>query len=304
MEQTTENGKKRDVYSIVTDRILQQLEKGTIPWRKPWHTGGIPQNLITKRSYRGINLWLLLMLDFTRNFFITQKQLKEVGGSVKKDEKPALVVYWNWKDATDETSGETKLIPFLRYYMVYNIDQCEGIPQDLIPEEFQKINNPIEVCEKVVLEMPQRPAFKFKETQAYYNPLLDFINMPKRNTFKDSESYYQVLFHELIHSTGHSSRLGRKELLEMAEFGSEPYSIEELTAEMGTCFLSAHCGITLNEFENNAAYIQNWMKVLKNDKRFIIYASGKAQQAVDFILNIQQTDREPEHSGENTLPVE
>jgi antirestriction protein ArdC len=178
------------------------------------------------------------------------------------------------------------------------------MPKELIPEDYQRVNNPIATSEKVVLEMPQRPEIKFKEQQAYYNPLQDFINMPKRNSFKDPESYYQVLFHEMIHSTGHSSRLGRKELLEMAEFGSEPYSIEELTAEMGTCYLSAHCGVTLNEFENNAAYIQNWMKVLKNDKRFVIYASGKAQQAVDFILNIQQTDREPEHSGEHPIPAE
>lgn len=132
METNNNNGKNRDVYSIVTDRILQQLDKGIVPWRQPWTSAGPPQNLITKRSYRGINLWLLLMLNFTRNFFITAKQLKEIGGEVKKDEKPNLVVYWNWKEATDETSGETKMIPFLRYYMVYNIDQCDGIPKELL----------------------------------------------------------------------------------------------------------------------------------------------------------------------------
>src|SRR5262245_37400972 len=128
MEQTNGNVKKRDVYTIVTDRILDQLEKGVIPWRKPWTSSGPPQNLVTKRPYRGINLWLLLMLNFTRNYFITPKQLKDMGATYKEGEKPALVVYWNWKEATDENSGETKLIPFLRYYMVYNIDQCEGIP--------------------------------------------------------------------------------------------------------------------------------------------------------------------------------
>jgi antirestriction protein ArdC len=298
METNHTNGKKRDVYTIVTDRILQQLDKGVVPWRQPWTSSGPPQNLITKRNYRGINLWLLLMLNFTRNLFITAKQLKDVGGAVKKDEKPALVVYWNWKEATDENSGETKLIPFLRYYMVYNIDQCEGIPQELISEDYNRINNPIALCEKVILEMPLKPEIKHKEDKAYYNPLMDFINMPKRNSFIDPESYYQVLFHETIHSTGHTKRLGRKELLNMEEFGSEPYSIEELTAEMGSCFLTSHCGITMDNFENNVAYIQSWMKVLKNDKRFVIYASGKAQQAVDFILNIRNTEREPEHSAE------
>ena len=304
METNNTNGKKRDVYSIVSDRILQQLDKGIVPWRQPWISAGPPQNLITKRNYRGINLWLLLMLNFARNFFLTAKQLKEVGGEVKKDEKPALVVYWNWKEATDDTSGETKMIPFLRYYLVYNVDQCDGIPKELIPEDYQRINNPIASCEKVILEMPQKPEIKHKEDKAYYNPLLDFINMPKRNSFNSPESYYQVLFHETIHSTGHTSRLGRKELLEMAEFGSEPYSIEELTAEMGCCFLSSNCGITIDNFENNAAYIQSWMKKLKNDKRFVIYASGKAQQAVDFILKIQHTEREPEHSAESVIPAE
>jgi len=298
METNNTNEKKRDVYTIVTDRILQQLDKGIVPWRKPWTSSGLPQNLITKRNYRGINLWLLLMLNFTRNFFITFKQLKEVGGEVKKDEKPALVVYWNWKEATDETSGETKMIPFLRYYMVYNIDQCEGIPKELLSEDYQRINNPIASCEKVILEMPQKPEIRHKEDKAYYNPLLDFINMPKRNSFITPESYYHVLFHETIHSTGHITRLARKELLEMEEFGSEPYSIEELTAEMGSCYLSSYCGIATDNFENNAAYIQSWIKKLKNDKRFVIYASGKAQQAVDFILKIQQTEREPEHSAE------
>lgn len=305
MEQTSASGKKRDVYTIVTDRILEQLDKGIIPWRQPWTSAGPPQNLITKRSYRGINLWLLLMLNFPRNFFLTAKQLKDVGGSVKTDEKPSLVVFWNWKEAVDEISGESKLIPFLRYYLVYNIDQCEGIPSELISEDFQRINNPIASCEKVILEMPLKPEIKHKEDKAYYNPLLDFINMPKRKSFINPESYYQVLFHEIIHSTGNAKRVGRKEMLEMEEFGSEPYSIEELTAEMGSCFLSANCGISIDNFENNAAYIQNWMKKLKNDKRFIIYASSKAQQAVDFVLKIQLTEREPEHSAEIiTIAVE
>jgi antirestriction protein ArdC len=304
MEKTNGNVNKRDVYTIVTDRILDQLEKGVIPWRRPWSNTGLPQNLITKRVYRGINLWLLLMLNFTRNYFITPKQLKEIGATYKEGEKPTLVVYWNWKEATDETSGETKLIPFLRYYMVFNIDQCEGIPLELVPAAYLRVNNPIATCEKVILEMPQKPEIKHKENQAYYNPLLDFINMPKRNSFENPEFYYQVLFHELIHSTGHASRLGRKELLEMAEFGSEPYSIEELTAEMGSCFLTSYCGIVIDNLENNSAYIQNWMKVLKNDKRFIIYASGKAQQAVDFVLNFGNAEREPEHSADSIVITE
>ncbi|HEX5001776.1 MAG TPA: zincin-like metallopeptidase domain-containing protein [Bacteroidia bacterium] len=288
----TENGTQRDVYTIVTDRILKQLDKGVIPWHQPWASSGPPRNLITKRMYRGINLWLLLTFNYPKNFFITQKQLKDIGATPKEKETPALVVYWNWKEAKDETSGEVKLIPFLRYYRVFNIDQCEGIPSEIVPEDYTRVNNPIAACEKVVLEMPIKPEIKHKENRAFYNPLEDWVNMPRMKFFENPESYYSVLFHELLHSTGHASRVGRKEILEMQEFGSEAYSIEELTAEMGSCYLQSHCGIVINEFENNASYINGWIGKLKNDKRFIIHASGKAQQAVDFILNLRLPEKE------------
>jgi antirestriction protein ArdC len=298
METTTQKA-KRDVYAVVTDRIIEQLEKGTVPWRKPWRDGKLPQNLITERVYRGINVWLLSMNEYDHNYFLTMNQLNEIGGSVKKGEKANTVVFWNWK--------EVRKVPFLRYYLVFNIAQCQNIPEEYLPEETQKVVNPIKECEYIIENMPQKPEVKQKEKKAYYNPLLDFVNMPKMNVFNSSEDYYETYFHELIHSTGHISRLNRNELMQMEEFGSEPYSIEELTAEMGACYLLSLCGLGNKCIENNAAYIQGWLTKLKNDKRFIIYASVKAQQAVDFILKFTHKENEPaieEKINETVVPSE
>jgi antirestriction protein ArdC len=150
--------------------------------------------------------------------------------------------------------------------------------------------------------MPNKPMVKHREHKAFYNPLLDFVNMPRMNAFDSSEGYYNTFFHELVHSTGHPSRLNRRELVQMAEFGSEAYSVEELTAEMGTCFLMSYCGFNGKNVENSASYIQGWLDKLKNDRRFVIYAAAKAQQAVDFILNVKTN--EPEHVTENQVTDE
>jgi antirestriction protein ArdC len=293
MESKNQKSQKRDVYQIVTDRIIKQLEQGTAPWRKPWTDAGLPQNLITKRPYRGINVWLLTLLNFPRNFFLTDKQLKELGGTVKKDEKATPVIYWNWKDVKDEDSGEEKRVPFLRYYMVYNVDQCENLPFESIPDLKERNNDPIGACEAVIEGMPKRPDIKHREQRAFYNILLDFINMPKIKTFESSESYYETFFHELVHSTGHLMRLNRKEVMNMAEAGGDAYSIEELIAEMGACYLKSVCGFDHIGYDQNAAYIQGWLSKLKDDRHFVIYAAAKAQHAVDFILNVQ-----PEGKGQ------
>jgi len=290
---------KRDVYAIITERIIEQLEKGTVPWKQPWAEAGLPQNLISKRPYRGINVWLLALLGYEKNYFLTWKQLKSLGGSVKKDEHPHIVVYWNYteeeKKENDE-NGSSKLngktrTPYLRYYKVYNVSQCENIPDNLITP-VKREAYPIPACEKIAEDMPQRPSIRHKEDRAYYHPLSDFINMPKKESFKSDESYYATLFHELVHSTGHHSRLNRSTLIQMAEFGSEPYSHEELVAEMGASFLESLTGIFQSEFERNASYIQGWLLRLKNDKRIILSASAQAQRATDFILNVKFEEKE------------
>lgn len=299
----------RDVYTIVTDRIIAQLEQGSVPWRKPWTEAGLPQNLLSKRPYRGINVFLLASLGYAQNFFLTWKQTKEIGAFVKDEEKGHIIVYWNWVEQEMNGREESKAsavrkVPFLRYYKVFNIAQCEGIPQHFIPPITRQAYL-IPACEKIVEQMPQRPKIQHKEKKAFYNPLLDIIGMPKKELFESDESYYGVLFHEMIHSTGHLSRLNRSTLIQMAEFGSEPYSHEELVAEIGTCYLESLAGIIDKRFEQNAAYIEGWLKRLRKDKRFIFSASTQAQRATDFILNIKyEIKEEPEEQPVSKEEIE
>lgn len=290
--QNSTEHQNKDVYKIVTNRIIEHLEKGVVPWHKTWTEAGLPKNLITKKEYRGINVWLLSALNYDQNYFLTFNQVKDLGGSVRKGEKSHEVVFWKWLERENPDTDKTERIPMLRYYRVFNISQCEGIPMDRIPEKVNKINNTIESCEKIINEMPHRPRIQHNEQRAYYNKLSDCVNMPKIETFDKSEDYYAALFHELVHSTGHGERLNRKELLESRGMQSENYAKEELTAELGASYLKSHAGIPIEQLENNAAYIQYWLGHLKNDKRFIVNASSQAQKATDFILSIKNEERE------------
>lgn len=284
-----QQSKKRDVYEIITDRIIEKLEQGVVPWHQPWTESGLPRNLVSKKPYRGINVLLLSSLGYQQNFFLTHKQIEQLGGSVKESEKPYPVCYWNWPEKGE--NEESKKVPIFRYYSVFNIEQCEGLPIEVIPERNPFHDNPpLEVCEAIVEEMPKKPMIKFKENRAYYHPFFDFINMPKMKTFTSSETYYCTLFHELIHSTGHLSRLNRKEVVQMKSLGADAYSIEELIAETGACFLCSMAGISELVFDNSASYINAWLERLKNDKRLIVYASAKAQKAVDFITCVKGSD--------------
>lgn len=292
MNQTQNNNKHRDVYTILTDRIIEHLEKGVVPWRQPWTQAGMPKNLITKRQYRGINVWLLASLHNSQNYFLTYKQVKELGGTIIKGEKSCPVVYWNWVERANKDTGKMENVPFLRYYNVFNISQTEGIPKEKLPPVIEHKNDPIKSCEEIIASMPKRPEIRHKEHRAYYHPKEDFVNMPESKTFIDSESYYATLFHELVHSTGHSERLNRKEITELKGMNSEDYAIEELTAEMGASYLKSYAGIPIEKIENNAAYIEHWLGRLKKDKRFIVHASARAQQATDYILNIHKEEKE------------
>lgn len=284
-----------DLYQTVTDRIVALLEQGIIPWRKPWSSAGPPMNAISKRAYQGINLWMLLCLPYQSNLFLTWEQLHKVNGSVLRGEKGHIVVYWQMPERTiDELASEeqTPVRTLLRYHKVFNVEQCQGINPSVLTSTFERQNDPIKACEIVIENFHDRPGISLgKDMAAYFHPE-DLVYMPPMKAFDSSEAYYSTLFHELIHSTGHEKRLNRKTLTEMAEFGSEPYSIEELVAELGTCFLSSHTGILEKEFKNSAAYIQGWLAKLKNDKRFVMVASTQAQKASDYILSGRRKEQE------------
>lgn len=278
-----------DVYAIVTNRIIEQLEKQVIPWRKPWTEAGHAQNLLTKSLYRGINTWMLASLGYSQNYFLTWKQLKAVGGSVRKGETGHVVVFWKKLPQEKPTKGEDQESPktVLRYYKVFNIAQCDHLPEVFNTPYPPHTISLIGACEEIIEQMPNCPTIKHIKAQAFYDVTNDCINIPKQGLFGSSESYYCTLFHELIHSTGHDSRLNRKEIVEFNKFGSSMYSVEELTAELGACYLNSVAGIINNEFDNSVAYIKGWIDALKNDKKFIVYASGLAQKATDYILNVK-----------------
>lgn len=290
---------KIDVYQLVTDQIISLLETGIVPWQKPWADAGVPANLLSKRQYRGINLWLLLSLNYEQNYFLTWDQIKSIGGSVKKGEAGHIVVFWKpVQKKAEETEDKQKSVPMLRYYKVFNIVQCRDIPENIIPKVEPSIKefDPLLECEAIIHGMPDCPTIIHKEQHAYYRIDTDSINMPRKKSFKSVESYYSTLFHELVHSTGAEKRLGRKTLMDMVPFGAPSYVMEELVAEMGSAYLCRFSNILPNEIKNTVAYLDNWLDVLKKDKRFIISASGQAQKAVDFIIGGQVNESKDELS--------
>ena len=282
-----------DVYQIVTNRIIEQLAQRVVPWRKPWTEAGHPQNLISKRPYTGINTWLLASMGYSQNYFLTWKQVHELGASVKKGEKGHLVIFWKYLQKSEETET-SKPKALLRYYYVFNISQCDNLPEVLsVPFDQHDICR-IGACDEIIERMPNSPVIKHAKQKAYYDPKKDIINMPKQGSFASLESYYCTLFHELIHSTGHQTRLNRKGIVEEINYASILYSMEELIAEIGACYLNSVAGIIDKEFDNSVAYIKGWIEALRNDKRLIVFASGQAQRAVDYILNVQSKQKPEE----------
>jgi antirestriction protein ArdC len=207
--QTQERTRHNDVYAFVTDKIIEQLNQGTVPWRQPWTRAGIPRNLLSNRPYRGINVMLLAYMGYDQNYFVTYKQLQGIGGRVKQGEKGHMVVYWNFVEKQIENSDQEvipKKKPMLRYYSVYNVAQCTGLEAH-VPPFVQNMDAPIASCEGIFKSMPHPPVLQHKEQTAWYNPITDIVNMPKQRSFTSIESYYSTLWHELVHSTGHISRL-------------------------------------------------------------------------------------------------
>lgn len=291
-----ETPSRTDVYELVTNRIIAQMEKGIVPWEKPWTDAGLPQNFLNKTFYSGINVLLLSCLGYEVNCFLTFDQIKKVGGSVKKGEKGNIVVFWKLVEKEVEGETEPRKTQYLRYHPVFNISQCTGLPEKLLKERVppERPNDPIAACEQIIAGMPLRPLIEHNEPEAYYHPAKDIVNMPRIHRFITAEAYYGTLFHELVHSTGHTSRLHREGVTEPTRYASENYSFEELVAEIGASYLQSVAGIhTVREMENRAAYLDGWLKAFKGDKKFIIYASSHAQKAADFILGT--TPQKPAH---------
>ena len=275
---------KKSSYQVITDTIITEMEKGKIPWRKPWASFGNPQNAISKKDYRGINAILLGITPYQDPRWLTYKQAKSLKGSVKKGEKSTKICYFKMLESKDETlsNGKIKTFPFLKMYSVFNVEQCDGL--DLAPlGTLERDVSEIPSANEVVNGYADPQSISWTANAAFYNPSRDAISMPQKEAFESDDLRMGTLFHELIHSTGHESRLNRLTLMKNNRFGSERYSKEELIAELGSAFLISHTNITPN-FKDHAGYIQGWIKVLKNDPKAIVHAASKAQKAVEHIL--------------------
>ena len=276
---------KANVYDMVTERIIAELEKGVIPWEKPWTgTRSGAYNRVSKKPYSIINQ---MLLKHTGEY-ATFKQWQDLGGHVKKGEKSEIVVFWKImekEETTEDGEKEIHKIPLLRYYNVFHISQVEGV--EPLTEPFTEVQ-PIASGDKLITDYITREHIDFSEqasNNAYYRPSTDSIVVPMKEQYKIINEYYSTTFHEITHSTGHQNRLNRLQSGQVAAFGSEEYSKEELVAEIGSAALMNLLGIeTIKTFRNTAAYIQSWLNVLKNDNKFIVSAASKAEKAVNFIL--------------------
>lgn len=278
-----------NVYDMVTARIIEELEKGIIPWKKPWH--GVQSgayNRISKKPYSLLNQMLL----HKHGEYASFKQWKDLGGHVRKGEKGEIIVFWKILpvEETDKEGNKIiKHIPFLKYITVFHISQVDGV-EPLKQEALQDIE-PIEEAEHILHDYINREGIHLEQeasNEAYYSPAADLIHLPLLEQFDKPEEFYSTAFHEATHSTMKESRCNRQEERKgkLVAFGSEEYSKEELVAEIGAAGILNSLGIeTTHSFRNSAAYIQNWLQVLRNDNRFIVSASSKAEKAINYILN-------------------
>lgn len=276
----------RDIYQEVTNKIVSAMESGNIPWLKPWENRKqatnvlVPHNASTGKTYNGINLMLLWAegFQYPTQQYVTYKQAKDMGGNVKRGESGHLVVFWNWFDKKNEDTGEIEKIPFLKHYTVFNLAQCENIDAGKLAALPERVNT--EQTSVLSLALANGASVVHGGNKAFFSPMRDYIAMPNQEQFKTANDYEATLAHELTHWTGHKSRLERDF---SGRFGDSAYAFEELIAEMGAAFLCVQLGVELRTLQH-AAYLQSWIKVLKNDKKAIFTASSKSKAACKYLL--------------------
>lgn len=288
----------KELRQMIADKFVEALNAGTIPWRKPWARTGRKEytgqhNLATGRPYSGVNPMLLgltaMVNGYTSSGWATFNQIKKAGGSVRKGEKAATVVFWKFLDVEEENpmtgAREKRKVPMLKSFNVFNRDQCDGLPEKVEPQADEAAEfEPVEIAEAIVAGMPKAPRIAHDGgDRAFYAPHFDRVSMPCREQFVGPAEYYSTLFHELAHSTGHKSRLNRSTLSKIAEFADESYAREELVAEITAGFLCAECGISEEVIDNQQAYVQNWAKRIKADPDMVLWAAGQASKAADYI---------------------
>ncbi len=294
------------VYEVISSQIVEQLERGVVPWARPWKVDGLaPSNLVSRRPYRGINVFLLGFRAASTPWWLTFRQANALGGAVRAGERSTPVILWRWIDRRGrEVEGKDTgvhngwrrgdRIPVLRYYSVFNLDQTEGIDPAKAPSTEACALAEVPTAEEIVASFPDPPAIEHRaQPRAFYRPATDSVTMPPRAAFDRTEGYYSTLFHELTHATGHAKRLARPSFDKnhAAPFGSEPYAREELVAELGAAFLCGEAGIA-PDIPNSTAYIDHWRQHLSRDSRLVVTAAQQAQRAADYVLG--RASRAPE----------
>lgn len=298
----TANKGKFCPYETITNEIVRHLEAGTVPWRAGWdQLGALPQSMATGKPYTGINQLLLGLAGFASPYWATFKKIKELGGHVKKGSESSTACFFKWSKfkVEDPETGEEvdKMVPIFKVYRVFNLLQTEGIDEAKLPENWdgsptENDWDPEVLAEDLLTESRANgliPEIKHDGGgRAFYRPGTDSIHMPERTRFESAGAYYGTVFHEAIHSTGHSTRLDRGLDKVPVAFGSPVYSREELVAEIGACFLMNQAGLE-PDYQNSSAYIEGWSKKLKSDKKLIATASAQASKAHKWIIGEYQT---------------
>lgn len=285
------------VYQMVADRIIEQMNKGIIPWRKPWYYGGtdadaseVAISYVSRRAYSALNQMLL----GEPGEYLTFKQIRDLGGKIRKGEKSKIVVFYTKYEFVkkDEKTGEEKLqsIPILRYYNVFHLNQTEGIKSKIVEGERVRVEAEPNFADEVISEYVKRSGIKFQNdrpsSKAYYSPGTDTVVVPMKSQYECVAEYYSTCFHELGHSTLKADRCDRKSENDGAFFGNEAYSREELVAEITAAMLCTRTGVWMERaFRNSVAYLQGWVKAIKNDPKAIVYAASKAEKAAKYIMN-------------------
>ncbi|AUQ99925.1 ArdC family protein [Phaeobacter inhibens] len=297
---------KKDIYQKVTDKIIADLEQGELTWLKPWSSANTDGRIIKPLRhnglpYSGINILMLwgaaMEGGYASPYWMTFKQAKQFDAHVKKGERGNLVVYANTITKTEETSDggeEERKIPFMKGYSVFNVEQIEGLPDHYYAEPPKVIDPVLRIDHADSFFAKTGADIRYGGNRAFYSGGNDHVQMPYFESFRSPEAYYATLAHELTHWTKHKSRLDRE--FGRKKWGDEGYAREELVAELGAAFLCADLALTPEPGTDHAAYIQSWLKVLKDDKRAIFSAAAHAQRAADFLNGFQGKGEEPEQA--------
>ncbi|MFA5760234.1 MAG: zincin-like metallopeptidase domain-containing protein [Dehalococcoidales bacterium] len=298
-DKNTDKTEKKSVYEIITDRVIQLIESGQLNWKKTWALQE-PMNYVSGKKYNGINHILLSCMGFSSPYWLTYKQATDMGGNIKKGSKGVPVVYFARKESKDKKvlkngTEKAQFYVILRYYTVFNTEQCENIPEKSYNAPIIRDHSEIETL--ISAHNPE-----LSRGNPAYSPGMDIIYMPDIKEFSSQNNYYKTFFHEMSHWTGHKDRLNRDEVTRKSgRFGDEDYSKEELVAELSAAFISSIYNISSDDTEaNTAAYIQSWIKVLKNDPKMIISASSRAQKATEFLLKPVSNNIEVSEVSEKT----